>query len=317
VRQRLAAVIAAALVLAGLAGGCAAPAAPPDAYDLLSTATKTVWDPVQINVGAVVADGTTTMRIESSDIALVVADAGRKSAIHLSLPAAVLGVKPQDLHRIGIDGDTIDVDTVYDGEKLYARSPLLGPSLRLLLGPSGKVPSGDLTGWLAFGSVEEFAALSNLMGTTPVAPSAAPSGGPAQTLKATLAEAGITLSIAGTETHAGATAHHLTIAVDSPTLLGSPYFDAATRAQLGKLGVSIAGIVISGDVWIDQTAGRVVEVDIRIGSTDEPDRTAEITVTFRDPDGSVSVVAPSGSVAIPIGDLVAAMMKLITKGAES
>jgi hypothetical protein len=300
-----------------LGAACGSPAAP-DAYDLLSASTKGVWDPLQINVGVVVKDGDTTITIEPTAMAMVVDGAGNKSGIHIALPAESLGLNPFMLDQLGIDGDSIDFDVIYDGQNLYARSALLGTSLRMLLGPSGKVPPGNLAGWLAFGSAADFAALSNLMGAAPTGPSAGPSGdGSAGSLKAALEEIGITLTSAGTEKRAGTDALHLTVAIDTAKLFASQYFDAATRAQLGQLGVPVQAITVSGDIWIDQAANRVVELDVHVGSTAKAAQTGDITVTFRDPDGSVSLAAPGSSVDVPIGILIAEMMKLLSNGAES
>jgi hypothetical protein len=302
------------LLAALLAGACSTPAAP-DAYDLLSASTKAAWDPLQVNVGVVIKDGDTTITIEPTAIGMVVDGAGQKSAVHMALPAETLGLDSFMLDQLGIDGDSIDVDVIYDGQRLYAKSPILGQSLRILLGPTANVPPGNLAGWLAFGSAEEFAALGNLMALP--GPSLTPSAGPTGSLKSILGDIGITLTSAGTEKHDGRDALHLVVAVDTDKLFASSYFDAMTRAQIGQLGIPIKALAISADIWIDQAANRVFETDVHVASTTEPDQTGDIRVTFRDPDGSISLLAPPSSVEIPIGTLVTEMMKLLSKGAES
>ena len=317
-RSRSAALTALILSASLAIGGCGSPAAP-DAYDLLTATTEAAWDPIQINIGLTAKDGDTTFTIDPTAIALVAAGGGTKTAVHIALPAASLGLEPSMLDALGFDGDAITFDVLYDGAKLYARSAMLGTTLRMILGPSGNVPSGNLAGWLAFGSAEEFAALSNLVGGSgPIGPGAAsPPGGSPAPLKAALGDLGITLSNAGTEQHGGIAAIHLAIAIDTQKLLASPLFDAATKAQLGQLGVSLGALTLSGDLWIDPAANRVVEMDLHVGSSTEPDQAADVTVTVRDPDGSVSLEAPSAFVDVPIGTLVREMLKLLGRGAES
>ena len=316
-RQRLVAVASAVLAAALLLVACGPPAAP-DAYDLLTATTKAAWDPIQVNVGLTATDGDTTITIAPTAIAMVIEAAGTKTAIHVALPGASLGLDSTMLDRLGFAGDSLIFDVIYDGQKLYARSALLGTSLRMILGPSGKVPPGNLAGWLGLGSAEEFAALSNLMGAAPAGPGlASPSADASVSLKASLDAIGITLSSAGTEQHAGAAALHLKVAVDPAKLLASPSFDPATRAQIGKLGFPVGALTVSGDVWIDQASNRVTEVEFHVGSTVKPEQVADVTVTFHDPDGTVSLEAPSTFVDIPIGTLIGEMMKLLGKGAES
>ncbi len=316
-RRRLAAAVSSVLAAALLLASCGAPAAP-DAYDLLAATTKTAWDPIQINVGLTARGGDTTIAIEPSAIAMVVAGAGTKTAVHIALPAESLGLEPFMLDALGFDGDAITFDALYDGAKLYARSAMLATMLRTILGPTGKVPPGNLSGWLAFGTAEEFAALSNILGAPPGDPgSASPSAGRSASLKASLEEMGVTLSSAGTEQHGGIAALHLEIEVDAETLLASPSLDAATKAQLGQLGIAVGELTFSGDVWIDQAANRVIELDIHVGSNAKPDQVADVTVTFHDPDGTVSLEAPPAFVDVPIGTLVREMMRLLGRGAES
>jgi hypothetical protein len=315
VGKRLAAV-ASVLLTAVVVAGCGGPSGP-DPYEQLTAATKVAFDPIQVNVGLIATDGSTTFTIEPTAIGIVVDAAGQRSGVHVALPTAGMGLDAFALDALGIDGDTIDFDLVYAGEKLYIRSALLGASLRMILGPSGKVPAGDLAGWLGFGSAEEFAALSGLLGAAPAPSAAPPSAGNAQSLRLALEGAGITLTSAGTEAHDGADAIHLRVAVDSAKLLASPYFDAATRAQLGRIGVSLPSLAIGGDLWIAAAANRVVEADIHVASTTQPDQTADLRVTFRAPDATVSLDAPPSFVDVPLRTLVTEMLKLLGKGAES
>ncbi|MEO5939465.1 MAG: hypothetical protein ABIZ72_01095 [Candidatus Limnocylindrales bacterium] len=312
---RLAAVFVVALVSA-----CGTAAAP-DAYDRLTTTTKVAWDPIQVNVGLTIRAGGETIEVDPSAIAVVFDGAATKTGLHVALPADDLRLDPGELDRLGFAGDSVDVDVVYDGRKLYARSALLGSTLRTILGPSGKVPPGDLAGWLGFGSEGEFAALSNLLGMNPTGRSSDPAASAppatAAALKQTLEAAGITLTSAGVQPHDGSAAFHVAIAIDSDQLVASPFFDARTRTQLGQLGVSVQAFTFSGDVWLDPGGSRIVEIDLHVVSIAHPSEGGDIRITFRDPDGSVSLAPPPSFVDVPLGALITEMTRLIGTGAES
>ena len=303
-----------------LVTGCGTAAAP-DAYDRLTATTKVAWDPIQVNVGLTIRSDGETIEIDPSAIAVIIDGAASKTGIHVALPADDLGLAPAEMDRLGFAGDSVDVDVVYDGQKLYARSALLGSALRTILGPSGKVPPGDLTGWLGFGSEGEFAALSNVMRLDPAAPSPHPgASGPltaAVSLKRTLEAAGITLTSAGVQAHDGGASFRVAIAIDSDQLVASPFFDVQTRAQLGQLGVSVQAFTFSGDVWFDPAGTRIVDVDLHVVSVAHPSDGGDIRITFADPDGTVSLAPPPSFVDVPLGALITEMTKLIGKGAES
>ena len=320
-RNRLALLASLVIAAAVLVGSCSGAAAPPDPYEQLTTSMKTTWNPIQVNMGMVVTAAGKTITLDPKYIAMVLDTAGAKFGFHVSLPATGLGVPPSALSKLGIEGDSLDFDMVYADDALYARSPLFKPTLRMILGPTGKVPVGDLTGWLKFGTKAEMMALGALSGANRGIPSfAPPASGDLSTptaVKASLDAAGITLTIAGTEKHNGADARHLKIGIDLEKLVANPAFAAGAGPQSGQMIAAMRAFAFSGDLWIDASTNRVVEGDVHMASTKDPTAVGDITVTARDPDGTVSLDAPSSSVDVPLGPLVTEMMKMIGKGAES
>jgi hypothetical protein len=321
VRNRLGLLGSFAVMAAVLAGGCSGAAAPPDPYEQLTASMKTTWNPIQVNMGMVVTAAGKTITLDPKDIAMVLDTAGAKFGFHVSLPASGLGVPASSLSQLGIEGDSLDFDRVYADEALYARSPFFRPMLKMILGPTGKLPVGDLTGWLKLGTKAEMMALGALSGANRGMPSFAPpaSGDPSTpaAVKASLDTAGISLTIAGTEKHDGADARHLKIGIDLEKLVANPAFAAGAGPQSGQMIAAMRAFTFSGDLWIDVSTNRVVEGDVHLASTKDPTAVGDITVTARDPDGTVSLDAPGSSVDVPLGPLVTEMMKMIGKGAES
>ena len=318
-RNRLALLISVAVASATLLGGCASVAAPANAYDQLTTSVKTAWSPVQVNVGLTVTAAGKTVALDPKDLAFVVDDATQTFALHASIPAKGFGIPDSALSKLGIDGDTVDFDVLYANDALYARGVFLKPMLKSILGPVGKLPSGDLTGWLKLGTKEELAALSALERSAAGTPSASQGPLDAGALRTSLDEIGLSLTTAGVEVHNGANAQHLKIAVDTAKLAANPDFVAGAGGNTAQVAAMASAVTVSGDIWIDAGSNRVVESDLHVATTADAGAAgvADVTVTARDPDGSVSLAPPASSVAVPLGTLISQMMKMMGKGAES
>lgn len=260
VRKRLAPLVSLVIAAVVLTAGCAGAAAPPDAYQQLTTSMKTTWNPIQVNVGLTVTAAGQTVTLDPADIAIVIDAAGGKGAVHISLPASDLGIPDSALLQLGIDGDSIEFDMVYAGDALYARSAMFKPVLKLVLGPAGKLPAGDLTGWLKLGTKDELAALTAISGSGAM-PSVVPSSDENAATKASLEAAGITLTIVGTEKRNGADLQHLKVAVDMAKLATNPSFlaGAGGGAQAAQTAAMVKALSFTGDLWMDPTTHRIVE----------------------------------------------------------
>jgi hypothetical protein len=317
VRNRPARLVTLLFVVAALVAACSGTAAAPDPYDQLTTSGKATWDPIQVNVGVKVTAGGHTVTLDPKDIALVVDSAAEKLALHISLPASRLEIPAAALDQLGIDGDSLDFDVVYAGDAMYGRSTFFRPMLQMILGPTGKVPAGDLSGWLKFGTKEELAALQAIGGGAAGMPSFAPPSNGVAATRASFEAAGITLTSAANEKHNGIDAQHIKIAVDLTKLTSNPDFIAGAGPQSGQMIAMMKALSFSGDLWLDPATNRVIEADGHVASTNDPAAVGDVTVTAHDPDGSVSLDPPTSSVDVPLGTLITEMMKLLGKGAES
>lgn len=319
-RNRLAA-LASLTAVAVLAAACAAAAPAPDAYQQLDTAAKTAWDPIQVNVGLSAMVGGTAVKLDPADIAIVIDGAGGRGAVHIAISAAELGVTPAAFARAGLAGDTIAFDLVYAADTLYVRSALLAPTLKMLLGPVGKLPAGDLRGWLKLGTKDELAALAAMSSAALPRPSAAsPSADAAGTpIKRALEAAGVTLAIVGTEAHGGRDLQRIRMAIDPAKLAANPGFAAGAGggAQASQAAAMLRSLSFAGDLWVDPGSHRVVEADLHMASASDAAQSGDVVVTAHDPDGSVALDPPASTVDIPIAPLMTELMKLISKSSES
>lgn len=295
--------------------GCGS-AASSDPYELVLQSAKTTWSPIQVNIGVKATSNGATVTLDPASIVVVLDSAGGKGAFHVSLPAAALGIPAASLAQLGISGSSIDVDVVDDGAALYARSPLFGPLLQLLLGSSGSLPSGDLTGWLKLGTNAELAAFGAMaQGSVGKAlPSASAGAQTAASMKSDLEAAGISLSLAGVEKHNGADAQHVKITVDATKLANNPNFAAGAGQNYAQVAEALKTLSISGDLWLDAGSKRIVETDLHFAQTSGGTDSADLTITARDPDGSVSLAGPTTSVDVPLQTLAAQVLQLMSKG---
>jgi hypothetical protein len=298
--------------LAGCSGGASS-----DPYELALQSTKAAWSPVQINIGLKATSNGQAVTIDPASIAIVIDKDAGKGAFHLSLPAAGLDIPPAALAQLGITGASIDMDIVDDGQALYAKSPLFKPMLTVLLGQSGKLPAGDLTGWLKLGTNAELGAFGAMNGGGTAKPSASATAETAASLKKSLEDVGITLTLAGTEKHNGADAQHLKVAIDSAKLANNPNFAAGAGQNYAMAAAALKQLTLTGDLWIDAGSKRVVEADLHMVQTTGGSDAADIAITAREPDGSVTLAGPSSAIEMPIQTLFSQLLQLMSKSIAS
>jgi hypothetical protein len=299
-------------ILAIVLAACSSPAAAADPYDLVSQSSKAAWDVVQVNVGLNAKGDGQTVTIDKSAIAFVVDSKAGKGAVHISIPASAVGVDAMTLTMLGATSGSIDFDAVFDGDALYARSPLLAMGLKGVFTEPGSLPSGDLSGWLRLGTKADLAGLAGLGGAGAL-PSVAPTGGSGD-LKADLQSAGVTLSTAGVDQVNGAASQHLKVAIDSEKLLASPMFDSASRSELSQAKEALAEIALSADVWVDQATKHLVQVDLHGAPKSGASGSVDLSISLRAPDGSISLAAPAEHVDLPTQSLMQGLMQLVGSG---
>ncbi|OGO56633.1 MAG: hypothetical protein A2V84_04320 [Chloroflexi bacterium RBG_16_70_13] len=298
----LLAVMAVAAACGGSSGG--------DPYDLLYKPIEADRDPVQVNVGfAVTAEGTSIV-VDPSQVGFVVDRAGGSSALHLAIPFGALDIDPATLAPLGVVGDSIDVDIVLDGDAVYARSPILGTLLQTLLAQSGELPDGDLGDWLRLGTTAELESVMGLLGGGAAIPSATmPPAGNAGELKSTLEGLGITLKNEGRQNQNGVDANHVSVSLDVDKLLASDYLEMVSPAELEAGRSALQQVELEVDLWLDASSGNLAEVDVKAASTTGTSGVIELTLRFRDPDGTIQTDAPGSFVELPLQSIVEELIR--------
>ena len=305
-----------AVVLAACGG--AAPQTQADAYSLTTKAFDASWDQFTVKLGVAGTAEGKSVSIAPDSLAVSVDTKAGKGAVHVSLPTSVMGDDAKSLAQFGVTGDTLDVDVVFDGQGLYAKSPVAATLLPMLMAQTGTPISGDLTGWIKLGTKEEFTALFGALGGSLPIPSASQnpadelSALDAAALKQKLDESGITLTFVGTEQRNGVTANHLTLAVDPAKFASSDLAKDVPADQLSSFTTAAGEVSLSGDLWLDQASGRPAELDLHIADTKTSDK-ADVTVLVNTPEAS-AFATPDGATEVPIAPLLQQMAPLLGAG---
>jgi hypothetical protein len=315
---RPAAIAAGALVFVVAACGGAAPApAQTDAYTLASDSFDANWDQVKLNIGLTTTGTDSDISVKPENIQIALDTKAGKGAFHLSLPKSALGSEADSLAQFGVTGDTLDVDVLFDGQGLYAKSPVAATLLPMLMAQTGTPLTGDLSGWIKLGTKDEFAALAGSLGGALPIPSASanPAGDlsalDAAALKQKLDQAGVTLTVVGTEQRNGVNATHLTINVDPAKFAASDFAKEIPTDQLKSFtDVADAG-TLSADVWVDSSNKRLSELDLHVA--DKSGEKGEFTVLVSSPDAS-AFATPDGATEVPIAPLIQQMAPLLGAG---
>ena len=293
-----------AVIVVVLAGCNNAPAAS-DPYQVLYDANGK-WDTVQVNVGLSAQGGDTPLTLDPSAIKVVVDSNAGKGLVHVALPVAQLQIDAATLGQLGITGDTLDLDVLWDGDALYAKAPALKSFVQLLLLQAGQTVTGDLGGWLRLATKSEFEALAGVAGggvTPSIAP--VPSAASAADLKAKAEAAGVALTLAGSEQHAGVDANHITFTLDWKKFAQSDFMKGAEASQAQTFLAAMDGVTLTGDVWVDKVAKRVVGVDIHGAKDSEK---FDVTITAKAPDAGTSFDAPADAVNVPLMGMVTQLL---------
>ncbi len=289
---------------------------PADAYQAVSRAFQAPMDQIEVQIGVQSSGGGNDISIDPSAIRIVVDTKAGKANVHLSLPVAALGSDATQLQALGVTGDTLDLDVIYDGQALYAKSPLAATLIPLLTAQSGQPITGDLTGWLRLGTADDFAGLADSFGaTSSSAPDASAAPSPLgnldpEQLKSELQSSGVTLTYVGSESHNGVDSDHLTATVD-PSKLATGPLSNVVPSQLGQIGNMAGGDTLAADVWLDRSDGRLNELDLHVTSSDGSK--TDVTILVSVPD-SASFDAPSPVTDVPIVPMLSTLMQTFGGG---
>jgi hypothetical protein len=271
-----------------------------------------------VNVGLSFEGADTTVSIEPSAIQLVLDAVAGKALLSLSVPVEAIGLDQAALAPLGLSSRTIDVDLLFDADALYVRTPLAAAFLPMLLGQIGAAPEGDYAGWLRLGTKEDLGALEAMMRALPAAGMASTtpdlaglsSLGPAE-LKQHLEASGVTFTHVGTENRGGVEAEHLSLAIDFARAAADPPFgmDGPQFADMARLGLAV-----TTDMWLETSTGRLVELATHATSADAALRSFDVTLTFSEPDPSISFDAPASFVDVPVVTLLGELFETFGLG---
>jgi hypothetical protein len=304
------------VVVATMLAACGGSATTNDPYALTFNATKTGWAQVQVDLSLSAVQGSDSISLAPGAVRLVLDTKNGKGLFHLSIPTSALGSSAADLTQLGITGDTLDVDVLYDGQALYAKSPI-GPALiQLLYASSGGAPTGDLTGWLKLGTAADFASLAALGGGTLPTGSAAPMStfADANALKTALTNAGVTLTFVATETHNGVSASHVSATVDWTKLAASSALSSGASAAEIQQGITaLQNTNSSIDLWIDGS-NRLIGLEVKGSDKTDPTQTFDLNLSFKTPDAGTSLDAPATSVDVPLMTLLGPLLQSLMGG---
>lgn len=258
--RKLIALIAAAVVLAGCSSTPKV-----DPYQLLNEATQASYgDLVQLNLGLDGTSGGQTVHLDPSAFRVVIDTKTGRADFAMAIPLDALQLDPATRAALGVTGDSLDLEVLYDGIALYAKGQILGPMLAALIAQSGGTP-GDYSGWVQLGTAAELGALvGGLVPQASLLPMS--SGSPAAshdaaTLKSDLEAAGITLTYVGREDRNGKQTDHVSATIDATKLEQSPASSAVPAAQMSQIQGALAQVDIAPDLWFDADTHRLVEVD--------------------------------------------------------
>ncbi len=308
-RKFLVLVVALAAVVAACGG--AAPTTS-DPYELVRKSQAATWDKVQVEVGVTVS-GEDAISIDPSAMRFAVDSKAGKANVHIALPIAALGEEAAtQLTALGIIGPNLELDVIFDGEALYAKSPL-GSFLSLMLIQSGETPPANPTGWLQLLSKADIESLGALVGGGAGIPDdlPIPSAADAATIKSTLEEMGITLTHAGTAKRGNVDAEHVTAAVDVAKLVESDYFK---NMGSSKPDIDADDATLTGDLWFDTGNSRLIGIDIHAVSKTDANEKADITINLRDPDAGVTFDKPADAEVVPLMEMLGSLMEAFGGG---
>lgn len=319
--------LAVALAVAGCGSAASSPTPPPDAGSVLTAASKASYPTkLEVSIAGSVTSAGTTVSLPDKALTIDVDTAAGVGLVHLAIPVSVLGADAVPaLKALGVTGDTLTLDALYDGKAVYAKSPLLPALIAQLSALSSGTPLPTV-GADAWARLIDEATLKELASSaTSAASSAAPASSmsPAD-LKATLEKVGATMTLGAQATGAGGPANDVKITIDPAKAKAYmlahpeefPTTQLSTVSSLGDLST------LSADVLVDVATSRVEQVSLTAaGKQDGKDISVSFQVNIGEAPASVSFAAPSDAVDVPLvkilGPLVGSMLGGGLPGASS
>lgn len=315
--MRRVAALTAALVIATIAG-CGG-GSNKDPYQLVYAASKaSSSDVVQIKVGVAV-QGTTPLTISPDAFRLTVDPKTKRFQMQVELPVADLDIPAVQLQAVGVTGDTISADLLWDGDAVYLNSPVAAKVLSILMTEFRLTPPANLAGWLRLGTAAELAALVGQLPMPSIAPVASePAVTDGASLKKRLEPNGITLTYVETVSRSGITANHVAVAFDWTKLAANPALKSLGGDQQRQLTMLQSQADVSVDLWLDASTSKLVEIAARVapkaGTASGIPEQVVIVVQFRAPGAGTTLEAPATYTEVPLTPLIGSLVEQVGKG---
>jgi hypothetical protein len=321
--RKLTALAAAAAIV--VLAACSSQQAKTDPYQVVDDATHASYGTlVQLSIGV---DGTSagqSVHIDPSAIRLVLDTKAGKVDVALALPLDSLQIDAATRAQLGLTGNALDLEVLYDGTALYAKGQVLQPLLTALLMQTGGTP-GDYSGWLRLGTAQELGGLvGGLVPQMSLLPAASPSAAAsynAATLKTNFEKAGINLTYVGREQRGGQQVDHLTATIDATKLEGSPLATEVPAAQMTQVRDALAQVDIAPDLWFAADSHRLTEVDLKLtpkagAASPAASGTGPVSIKLlvSTPADDSALQAPSNATDVNLAPIIQSLLKSFGQG---
>ncbi len=312
-----AAALAAALAVAGCSPAAAPPTPPPDAPSVMTAASKATYPTkLEITLGGSYTDSGTTTTLPDGLLTIDIDTAAGVGSVHLAIPASVLGTSgAAALAQLGVTGDSLSLDALYDGKALYAKSPAL-PALVTQLAVLAQGVTMPQLGPDTWAKVLDEATIKQFAGAAQGAvESAAPSAmasASVDDLKTMLDQIGGSISLGPQTTGAGGPANDVKLSIDPAKLKAyiAAHPDQVASSQLSTLSALGDLTSISADILVDVATSRVEQISASIAGTQSGSTVSgTIKIGIAEAPASVSFAAPAGAVDLPLAQILAPLVQ--------
>ncbi|HEY5629161.1 MAG TPA: hypothetical protein VIR16_06590 [Candidatus Limnocylindrales bacterium] len=314
-----AAALAASLALAACGSSTPAPTPtptpPPDAPTVLSGAAKATYpSKLEITLGGSYTAAGATTSLPDGLLVVDIDTAAGAGKVHLAVPASLLGAGgAATLAQLGITGDSITFDLLYDGKAVYAKSPAL-PALVTQLAVLAQGVTMPQVGPDTWARLLDEATLKQFAGLAAGAvASAAPSASVGPTdLKTMLDQMGGSVSLGTQTTGPGGPAYDVKLTIDPAK---AQAYMAAHPEQFPTSQVQSLSAVgqlssISADVLVDAATSRVEQVTLSMAATQSgAPVSASLKIGIAEAPAGVSFDAPANAVDLPLAKILAPLIQ--------
>lgn len=305
-RTFAAAALAAVAISTAGCSGAAAPTPPPDAASLMTAASKATYPTkLEMTFGGSYTSGGTTTNLPDKLLVIDVDTAAGAGAVHLAIPTSLLGSEaaPQ-LAALGVTGDTLSLDVLFDGKAMYAKSPMLPALIGQLsaLGGASDLPTITADTWAML--IDEATMKQVMSSAQGAVASAAPSASASvEDMKAQLDKMGVTLSLGPDTTGPGGPAHVIKMTVDPAKF--KAYAEANASKVPGSATSQLSNLdnltSLTAEAMVDAATSRLEQVSVSAtGKSKEVDTAFTFKMGLAEAPASASFSAPAGAVNVPI-----------------